>query len=243
MTAKENFVTCEDNELITALVEKIENFDLLPVSSKEIQYFVSKETVKKFCEENRSARVREFKQPIFEYYRISADEPIHNYLMQWKKPVFVIEHDKVVGIVDRADLNKIPSKMLFYLLISSFERLLIKTIKNLDLTSREIEGYIGFSKLWNALGINELARRENFHLSLIDCLTTSDLINISCKSKRIQKLLKYQTEQEARKNLKPIVHLRNKVMHTGRFIVQNEKQLIKRRSEYNRIRQHIIDLT
>ena len=148
----------------------------------------------------------------------------------------------MVGIVTPADLNKIPSKMLFYILISFFERLLIRSIINLDLTDNEMEGCIGFTKLWEARGRYEQSKRENFQISLIDCLNTSDLIDLACKKPSIRRILNYQSELEARKSLKSLVYLRNKVMHAGHFIIQNEKQLINRRVEYERIRQHICDL-
>ena len=242
MTSKDRFVTCEDDEPITLLVDKLEKYDLLPVSSKEIQYFVSKTRVERLLEQNRSVKAREVKQPISENHPIAEDEPIYKYLLLRKEPVFVTKQNEVVGIVTPADLNKTPSKMLFYILISSFERLLIKSIKNLDLTNKEIEGCIGFTRWWQALGRYEQARRENFQLSPIECLNTRDLIDLACKKPSIRKLLNYQSASEARKSLKSLVHLRNKVMHAGYFIIQNKKQLIRRRAEYKRIRQHIIDL-
>jgi hypothetical protein len=243
MTSKDGFVTCEDNESITHLVDRLEKYDLLPVSSEKIQYFVSKIKVERLLEENQSVKVREVKQPIFENHPISKDEPIYKYLLLRKEPVFVTRQHEVVGIVTPADLNKTPSKMVFYILISSFERLLIRSIKNLNLEDKEIEGCIGFTRWWQALGRNEQARRENFHLSLIECLNTGDLIDLACKKSSTRKLLNYQSESEACKSLKSLVSLRNKVMHAGHFIIKNEKQLIRRRAEFEKIRQHIIDLT
>jgi len=243
MTSKDSFVTCNDDEQITLLVGRLEKYDLLPVSSEKIEYFVSKTKVEKVLEENRSVKVREVKQLISESYPVSSEEPIHEYLLLRKEPVFVTRQHEVIGIVTPADLNKTPSKMLFYILISTFERLLIKSIKNLDLTDKEIEGCIGFTRWWQAQGRNEQARRENFHLTLSECLNTSDLIDIACKEARIRKFLNYQSESEARKSLKPLAYLRNKVMHAGHFIITNEKQLMRRRAEFERIRQHIIDLS
>ena len=242
MTSKDGFVTCKDDESIALLAGRLEKYDLLPVSSEKIQYFVSKTEVERLLEENRSLKVREVKQPISENHPISEDEPIYKYLLLWKEPVFVTRQHEVVGIVTPADLNKIPSKMLFYILISYFDQLLIKSIRDLELTEKEIEGCIGFTRWWQAKGRHEQATRENFQLSLIECLNTNDLIDLACKRPDIRRLLNYQSESEARENLKPLVYLRNKVMHAGHFIIQNEKQLIKRRAEYEKIRQHIFDL-
>ncbi|MFX0206666.1 MAG: hypothetical protein ACFFDT_11830 [Candidatus Hodarchaeota archaeon] len=243
MTSKDEFVTCKDDEPITLLEDRLKKFDLLPVSAKKIKYFVSKTEVEKFLEKNISVTVRDVKQPISENDPISEDEPIDQFFLLREEPNFVTKHDGVIGIVTPADLNKIPSKMVFYILISSFERLLIKSIKNLDLTKKEIEGYIGFKRWWEALERYEKVRKENFQLSPIDCLNTSDLINLACKKQSIRRLLKYPSESEARKSLKSLSYLRNKVMHAGYPVIQNKKQLIRRRGAYRRIRQHIVDLT
>ena len=242
MTSKDRLVTCKDDEPITLLVDKLKKYDLLPVFDKEMKHYVSKTEVEALREENTSVRVKDIKQRISESNSISEDEPISQYLLLREKPIFVTKQKEVVGIVTPADLNKTPSKMLFYILISFFERLLIKSIKDLELTDKQVEGCIGFKRWWQALGRHEQARRENFQLSLIDCLNIGDLFDIASKKRSIRKLLNYQSEQEAHKNLKPLEYLRNKIMHSGQFIIKNEKQLIRRRAEYRRIRQHIVDL-
>ena len=243
MTSKDRFVSCRDDEPIALLVDRLKKYDLLPVFDKEIKYYVSKTEVEALLEENSFVKVEDIKQLILESNSITEDEPISQYFLLRGKPIFVTKQNEVVGIVTPADLNKTPSKMLFYILISVFERLLINSIKNFSLTDNVIEGIIGFTKWWDAKGRYEQAKRKNLELSLIECLNTSDLINIVCKKPRIRELLNYPSESEAHKSLNPLVDLRNKVMHTGYSIIQSEEQLIKRRAEYKRIRQHITDLT
>lgn len=243
MTSKDRLVTCKDDEPITLLVDKLKKYDLLPVFDKEMKHYVSKTEVEALLEENTSARVKDIKQPISESNSISEDEPISQYLLLREKPNFVTKQNEVVGIVAPADLNKTPSKMLFYILISFFERLLIKSIKDLELTDKQVEGCIGFTKWWDAKGRYEQAKRKNLELSLIECLNTSDLINIVCRKPRIRRLLNYHSESEAHESLNPLVDLRNLVMHSGYSIIQSGEQLIRRRAEYRRIRQHIADLT
>jgi len=243
MTSKDRFVCCKDNEPITLLVDRLKKYDLLPVFAKKIKYFVSKTKVDVLLEGNPAVKVKDIKQAISENDSISEDEPIYQYFLKRKEPIFVTKQNEVVGIVTPADLNKTPSKMLFYILISVLERLLINFIKNLNLTDSKIEGIIGFTKWWEAKGRYEQAKRKKIELSLIECLNTSDLINIACKRPRIRKLLNYHSEPDALTSLSPLVDLRNMVMHTGYLIIQSEEQLIKRRAEYKRIRQHITDLT
>lgn len=89
MTPKDRFVTCKDDDSITCLSKKLEKYDLLPVSSEKVQYFVSKTEVERLLKENRRVKVREVKQRISENHLISKDEPIYEYLLQRKKPLFV----------------------------------------------------------------------------------------------------------------------------------------------------------
>lgn len=243
MTPKDRFVTCEDDEPIIRLKNRLRDFDLLPVSDSKFRYFVSKTEVERLLKKDQRVMVRDIKQPISDKMTILDDEPIHKYLLQWKEPVFVTKQNEVVGIVTPADLNSISSKMVFYILISSFEKLLIKLIKSLNLTRKEIVEYIGSYRWRKARKRYNTNKKGNFQLAIIDCLNTSELIDIAYKNGKIRKLLNLQNESEARKSLKPVEHLRNKIMHAGYSIIQNKKQLIKRRAEYRRIRQHIIDLT
>jgi len=242
MTSKDRFVKCKDGETIALLVDKLEKYDVLPVDDDEIKYYVSKTQVEAHLDENPSARVRDIKQLISESKSISEDDPISRYFRLRGEPIFVTKQNEVVGIVTPADLNKTPSKMLFYILISFFERLLIRSIEDLELTDQQVEGCIGFKRLRRAGRRHEQARRENFHLSLTECLSIGDLIAIAKKNSSIRKLLNYHSELEAHESLKPLEYLRNKIMHSGHFIIKNEEQLIKRRAEYERIRQHIVDL-
>jgi hypothetical protein len=242
MTSKYRFVTCKDDDSITCLGEKLQKFDFLPVSSESVQYFVSKTDVERLSKENRCPKVREVKQRISENHLISEEQPIYQYLLQRKDPLFVTRQNEVIGIVTPADLNKTPSKMLFYILISYFELLLIKSIKDLNLTENEIVECIGWKRWKQVLGSHERATKENYQLSPIECLDTHDLVNLTCRMPSILKRLNYQSESEARENLMQLVYLRNKVMHAGQFIIQNEKQLNQRRVEYERIRKHITDL-
>ena len=242
MTPKDEFVTCHDNELITQLVNRLKKYDFLPVSAKEIKYFVLKTKVEDLLTKNLTATVEEIKQPISEKELILDNTPINNYFLKCKNPLFVNKENEVIGIVTLADLNKTPSKMLFYILISGLEQLLTKSIKSLNLSENKIEGIIGFNRLWNAKGRNEWNTRRNLELSLIECLNTCDLLKIACKRPRIRKMLNYPDEKVAKKYLNPLDNLRNKVMHTGHSIIQNEDQLLKRRLEYRLIRKHINDL-
>ena len=243
MTPKDRFVTCKDDEMIADLVDRLKKYDSLPVCGKETKYYVSKTKVEALPEENPSVKVKDIKQLISEINSISEDEPISQYFLLVGEPIFVTKQNEVVGIVTPADLNKTPSKMLFYILISFFERLLIRSIEGLELTDKHVEGCIGFTKWWDAKGRYEQAKRKNLELSLIECLNTGDLINIVCKKPRIRRLLNYHSESEAHESLNPLVGLRNRVMHSGYSIIQSGEQLIRRRAEYRRIRQHIADLT
>lgn len=246
MTPREKLETCEEHERIECLVGRLEKFDLLPVSSSDIRHFVSKSRVEPYLRRKSSILVSKVMQPISQNRPIPEDEQISDYLLQRKSPVFITKktkNTKVVGIVTPADLNKTPAKMLFYVLISSFEKLLIESIKNLNLTDEEIEECIRFSKWCEAKGRHKQAKREGFERSPINCLNTKELIDIACKYQSIRERLKYQNEPAAHKSLNPLAKLRNNIMHAGNQIIWSEKQLILRGKQYKILRKHITDLS
>ena len=243
MTSKDRFVTCRNSDSVACINKKLEKYDLLPVAAKKTEYFVSRKAVEQLSPIRESITVEEIKQPVSENLPISEDEPIHRYLLSKREHVFVTRQNEVVGIVTPADLNKPPSKMLFYVAISCLEQLLIRSIEDLGLSDREIEGCIGFNRWWDALGRHELARRGNFQLSQIACLNTSELISITCIRTEMRKLFECRSKSEAVKSLSDIADLRNKIMHSGHFIVQNSEQLSLRREQYERIRRYIGYLT
>ena len=242
MTPKDEFVTCKEDETIANLKERLKKFDFIPVYADKIKYYVSKIDVENTLKKNSSEKVKEIKQFISEKKPISEESSIHDYLLNRNEPVFVTKDNEVVGMVTPADLNKISSKMVFYIILSNLEQILINLIKKQHFEENKIEGYLGFTKLWNAKGIFELNKRENMVLSVFECMNISDLICITYKSKEIRKILNYSTENEAKKDLCPLVDLRNKIMHTGYSFIQNEKQLNKRRLQYLLIKQLITEL-
>ena len=49
------------------------------------------------------------------------------------------KNNEITGIITHADLNKWPSKVVFYILFSTFEQLLIEIIKRRKYSRREIK--------------------------------------------------------------------------------------------------------
>lgn len=243
MTPRTKMETCKDQEKTTEVIQRMRDYDVLPVSSNgHMRFFVRKTKMEKEMEKDSSVNIKDIKEKISYEHTISEDERIDSLLASGQDFFFVIRQKEVSGIVTYADLNKWPSKVLFYVVISRFEQLLIEATENMPLGQRELEKYIGFWGLWGALGRYELEKRGNVELSLIQCLNTSDLVDIACKNPRIRDVLGYQTKNQAEKYLNPIVDLRNKIMHAGHSLVESKDDIKRRREQYDRIRNHISDL-
>ena len=243
MTPRTRMETCRDEEKAIEVIERMRAYDVLPViSSGRIQFFVRKTRIEKKIKTDGSAKVQEIKEEILHEHMISEDEKIDSFLSSEQDFFFVIKQEKVSGIVTYADLNKWPSKTFFYIVISRFEQLLIEAIENMNLSQRELEKYIGFWGVWGALGRHEQEKRGNVHLSLVQCLNTSDLVNIACKNTRIREILGYKTKNQAEKHLNPIVNLRNRIMHAGHSLIESKDDVKKRKEQCDTIRRHISGL-
>lgn len=243
MTPRTRMETCRDQEESADVVRRMESYDVLPVlSNGYMQFFVGKSRIEKEIKKNMSVKVGDIKEEISNEYTTSEDERIDSFLACGQPFLFVIKQKRVSGIVTYADLNKWPSKVLFYVAISRFEQLLIDAIETINLNHREIERYVGFWGFWNALGRYELEKRGNVELSVVQCLNTSDLVDVTCKEPIIREILGYQTISQARKYLNPIVDLRNKTMHAGHSLVESWDDVKTRKEQYTRIRNYISDL-
>ena len=149
---------------------------------------------------------------------------------------------ELTGIVTVADLNKRPLRILFYVLISELESLLLEKIR------KEFEDY----KFLNCLSeerqkkvkcLYEESRKEKIDISLEQYLLTSDILTIICKTKNHRNQLGCSSKKQAEKQLGSLVDLRNDVMHPCRPLINDKSEVEKLKEKYDTILNHIQRLT
>ena len=149
---------------------------------------------------------------------------------------------ELTGIVTVADLNNRPLRILFYVLMSELESLLLEKIR------KEFEDY----KFLNCLSeerqkkvkcLYEESRKEKIDISVEQYLLTSYILTIICKTKNHRNQLGCSSKKQAEKQLGSLVDLRNDVMHPHRPLINDKSEVEKLKEKYDTILNHIQRLT
>ena len=208
-----NVATCNINDAAEAVLatSALKDFDYIPVVSAEsIVGVVSRNEV-----ENPKGPVRETMQSLHESILISADASLLSFVAEVDtSPVrLVLEGSKITGIVTISDIQKLATRPLLFMLITSVELLLAEWIRQ-KLPDETVwlgklsEGRRSKIKAkWEKLQENNLA---------INHITTTDF----CDKRDI--FLRFGTFAEGKKSetknqLKAIEQLRDSIAHAGDY--------------------------
>jgi hypothetical protein len=236
MTPRKELFFFKLRDKASYVLEEMEahNFDIAPVTENgNMQWFVQRETLKT---QNSSLRLKEVAESIMVKHVISEQSRIEELLdlLTRQDFFFVIGKKEVTGLITYADLNKRPVKLLFYLLISELEARLIEMIKHRfpqiadsikhlrPSQQKEIEGYLKGS------------RRGDSEISVEQYFSTSHVMTIVVDDSTLREQLGYHSKKQARKNLDPIVTLRNKIMHP-RSLIKDREETKKLKQKYDLI--------
>ena len=126
--------------------------------------------------------------------------------------LFVLEGNKILGIVTKGDLRKAPVRMFLFALVNLIEMHLTRLIRDtceedelLQLISKDRFKYA--RKLFN----ERIQRNEA--LDIFDCLQLCDKRDITLKKVEICNLMKFESKKETRRCLKEIEKLRDRLAH------------------------------
>lgn len=125
--------------------------------------------------------------------------------------LFVLEGNKILGIVTKGDLRKAPVRMFLFALVNLIEMHLTLLIRD-TCKEDELLPLIGnrFEKARNLFN-DRIQRNES--LDIFDCLQLCDKIDITLKKVEIYNLMKFESEKETRRCLKEIEKLRDRLAH------------------------------
>jgi hypothetical protein len=126
---------------------------------------------------------------------------------------FVNRENAIVGFVNHADLDKVPVRLLFYVLLSKLEAALVNVITSVykndswsDLLSHE--------RMDKIRQIFDAKKKQGFEIDLVSCLNLSDMLTIVQTSTTLLKTLDFQSRSECEKICGGLDLLRNAIMHT-----------------------------
>ena len=129
-----------------------------------------------------------------------------------KPRVFVLKGNRVAEIVARADLQKVPVRMLIFGLISLLEMNFLELIREYY-PDDGWEEVLSDSRLKSAQDLFELRQQVNEEIDLIDCIQLSDKGTLILKNDKIRVHLGLDPISDGRRELVRIERLRNKLSH------------------------------
>jgi len=127
--------------------------------------------------------------------------------------LFVLERDRVNGMVTRADLQRLPVSMVALGLIIAAEAALDVLIARF--TNMEWLSLLSPERQEGIQVVFDDRRKRNAEITLLQCLNLDDRVTIASKLDRIRLELGYSSRKSFQKWTKPIKALRNTLAHGG----------------------------
>lgn len=142
-------------------------------------------------------------------------------ILRSKQQVFVLEVNKVTGIVTRGDLQKAPFRMLLFGLVTLLEMQLLRIIRAYypdNAWKRHEPKLISDKRVKIACDLLARRKERNEVVDLADCLQFCDKGEIAVKTPSILDKLGFPSKADAEKFMRRVVDIRNKLAH-GQDIV------------------------
>lgn len=217
MVTEPDFCTRSDDPLTILKTMKKENYDIMPV--KENNKFIGY-VVRDLLMEMK--QIETAMQEIELDLVVSTDTRAHEMieLFQKSKFFFVNRANDLVGLVTYADLDKIPVRVWFFILISRFESLLLQLIKSFY----EKKSWLNKLTTKRRKKITDLLnekRKHDIDISPEDCLNLGDMIELLGRDKELRSFVGYPSRKSCENECSGLADLRNKVMHPSVSLVRS----------------------
>jgi len=125
---------------------------------------------------------------------------------------FVLSKDRVDSIATRADLQKLPVRMLAFGLITLFEMHLTDLLGRFYPNDSWKES-LSSDRLANANRLMDTRKSRNEQLSLIDCLQLCDKRDLLAKNSDWYQALQFTSKKDVARRVEPIERLRDRLAH------------------------------
>lgn len=163
---------------------------------------------------------------------ISADTSVPaliDLFIETGKPGYLVLHEQeIVGLVTPADLNKIPARSFFYLLIGELEMALANWISARIPSGNELLSHLGDEAAEKYAKKLDQLREGNADVRLTELLLLSDLLTIVEEDEALYTFLGYPSKKQAKKDLGGLNDLRNSTMHAARTLVGEVPEDLKK---------------
>lgn len=126
--------------------------------------------------------------------------------------IFVLERNRVTGIVTRGDLQKAPVRMLLFGIITLLEMHLLRILR-IYYEKASWQNHLSDNRLDYAKRIFEKRKSRNEDIGLADCLQFCDKTKLVLRLSRIREEVQKQCGKSAKTLLKQAEKMRDKLAH------------------------------
>lgn len=134
------------------------------------------------------------------------------FLLKETERIFVLEGNNIDKLVTRADIQKVPVRLLLFGLVSLLEMNFLKIIRTY-LPNNSWEKYLSESRLKKAEVLFEDRKRKNQEIDLCDCLQFCDKREIILSDKGLFSLFEFGSKNKGKEILRELEDLRDHIAH------------------------------
>jgi hypothetical protein len=132
--------------------------------------------------------------------------------------VFVLDRNRVSGVVTRADLQKDPVRLLLFGLVTILELYMLNLIK-MHYLNDSWQNILKPARLKKAEQEFQRLKRDNQELGLEECLQFCDKRVLCVANENIRKVLGIRSKSEGKSVLEDIERIRNNLAHAQDLLV------------------------
>ncbi len=141
----------------------------------------------------------------------------HNHL-------FLLNKNQISGIVTRADLQKMPIRLLAFSMMSYLEMIFSAIIKTY-IDDNYLAKYINLNRYESAKRIFNERMKRNEAIDLISCIQLADQRDILAKNPRFLEKIGLSKKQFVRE-MKDMIDIRNEIAHSQKIETINDDSLL-----------------
>ena len=225
MTPQQGLFTCSPtDDAISVLREMADkNYDIAPVETDgRIHAFVRRQKLES------AHSIEEVLCPIdinqLATHTMSLEHLIKLLAAEPGRFYFVMEGNRIIGLVTPADLNKGPVRTFLYTLLAQLESVWTELVRRtfpaedwIQLLSKDRQ-----KEMRETL---EKAKVGNVEVGLIEHLYLSDLLTIVEKTDSLRKQFGFSSRNRVKSALGPLNEWRNRVMHPVRSLIGDQQDV------------------
>lgn len=134
------------------------------------------------------------------------------FLLKETERIFVLEGNNINKLVTRADIQKVPVRLLLFGLISLLEMNFSSIIRTY-LPNDSWKKYLSETRLKKAEILFEDRKRKNQEIDLCDCLQFCDKREIILSDKGLFSLFEFESKNKGKESLRELEDLRDHIAH------------------------------